>query len=253
MSTPGNAAGRNTGMSNTATSNTATTRQSSREAILGGIRSALAVPARADGHVHHEAGSTEYQRAGTLAPEERIALFAHRLRDYDAELQHCASPAEVPAAILSVLAPRVGPGGRLRIAVPSGFPAELMPAMTPLPEGSLEWLIDDPPLSNAELDGADGVLTRATVAVAISGSIALQHGPAEGRRVLTLLPDFHLCVLGESELVETLPEALARLHPTASRPTTFFSGPSATADIEMTRIKGVHGPRFLAVLLVAGL
>jgi L-lactate dehydrogenase complex protein LldG len=76
----------------------------------------------------------------------------------------------------------------------------------------------------------------------------LQHGPAEGRRVLTLLPDYHLCVVEASQVVETLPEVFTRLDPT--RPVTFFSGPSATADIEMTRIKGVHGPRFLDVLLI---
>ena len=91
-------------------------------------------------------------------------------------------------------------------------------------------------------------MTAATVGVAVSGSIALQHGEAEGRRVLTLLPDYHLCVIEVAQVVETLPEAFARLDPT--RPVTLFSGPSATADIEMTRIKGVHGPRFLDVLLV---
>jgi L-lactate dehydrogenase complex protein LldG len=91
-------------------------------------------------------------------------------------------------------------------------------------------------------------MTAATVGVAVSGSIALQHGPAEGRRILTLLPDYHLCIIEAGQVVETLPEAFARLDP--SCPVTFFSGPSATADIEMTRIKGVHGPRFLDVLLV---
>jgi L-lactate dehydrogenase complex protein LldG len=98
------------------------------------------------------------------------------------------------------------------------------------------------------LNAVDGVVTAATVGVAVSGSIVLQHGPAEGRRVLTLLPDYHLCVVEAAQVVETLPEAFARLDPI--RPVTFISGPSATADIEMTRIKGVHGPRFLDVLLI---
>jgi L-lactate dehydrogenase complex protein LldG len=89
------------------------------------------------------------------------------------------------------------------------------------------------------------------VAVAESGSIVLQHGPTEGRRALTLLPDYHLCVLFAEQVVETLPECFDRLRPNATRPTTFISGPSATADIEMTRIKGVHGPRFLDVILVS--
>lgn len=106
-------------------------------------------------------------------------------------------------------------------------------------------------MSLARIESFDGVLTAATVAVAESGSIVLQHGAAEGRRALTLLPDYHLCVLFEHQLVETLAECFERLKGSATRPTTFISGPSATADIEMTRIKGVHGPRFLDVILVA--
>jgi L-lactate dehydrogenase complex protein LldG len=109
----------------------------------------------------------------------------------------------------------------------------------------------DDGLSFAQLEGAQGVLTAATAAVAESGSIVLQHGPEEGRRALTLLPDYHLCVLFESQIVETLPECFDRLRASATRPTTFISGPSATADIEMTRIEGVHGPRSLDVILAA--
>ncbi len=131
-------------------------------------------------------------------------------------------------------------GNRRRIVVPGGLP------MAWQGDGP-EW-IQDNDLSVDVLNGVDGVMTAATVGVAVSGSIALQHGAAEGRRVLTLLPDYHLCVIEVAQVVETLPEAFARLDP--ARPVTFFSGPSATADIEMTRIKGVHGPRFLDVLLV---
>ena len=105
-------------------------------------------------------------------------------------------------------------------------------------------------LSAAELDRMDGVLTGCTVAVAETGSIVLQSGPWQGSRALTLVPDYHLCVVFAEQVVETVPESFARLEATQSLPTTFFSGPSATADIEMTRIKGVHGPRFLDVLLV---
>jgi L-lactate dehydrogenase complex protein LldG len=107
---------------------------------------------------------------------------------------------------------------------------------------------DNSALSYESLDSVDGAMTGAALAIAVSGSIVLQHGPAEGRRVLTLLPDYHLCILQASDVVETLPEGFARLDPL--RPTTFISGPSATADIEMVRIKGVHGPRSLDVLLV---
>ena len=96
----------------------------------------------------------------------------------------------------------------------------------------------------------DVAALRTLMMVAESGSIVLQHGPAEGRRALTLLPDYHLCVVKISQVVESLPECYARLQATATSLTTFISGPSATADIEMTRIKGVHGPRFLDVVLI---
>ena len=122
-------------------------------------------------------------------------------------------------------------------------------------DGRISWTPDSDDktgrLSSAQIESLDGVLTAATVAVAESGSIVLQHGPTEGRRALTLLPDYHLCVLFAEQVVETLPECFDRLRPNATRPTTFISGPSATADIEMTRIKGVHGPRFLDVILVS--
>ena len=106
-------------------------------------------------------------------------------------------------------------------------------------------------LTNADLDGFDGVVTASTVAIAETGTIVLQRVPGQGRRAPTLAPDYHLCVVRTADVVETVPEAMARLEPTASLATTFVSGPSATADIEMTRIKGVHGPRFLDVILSA--
>jgi L-lactate dehydrogenase complex protein LldG len=121
-----------------------------------------------------------------------------------------------------------------------------------LPEA---WLVDgvgwrvDRGLSHEEIEHADGVMTASFCGVAESGTIVLHHSAAEGRRVLTLLPDWHLCVLRASDVVETLPEYFARC---AAPPqlATYISGPSATADIEMTRIKGVHGPRYLSVVLV---
>lgn len=101
-----------------------------------------------------------------------------------------------------------------------------------------------------ELDGFEGVVTASTVAVAETGTIVLQNVPGQGRRAPTLVPDYHLCVVRAADVVETVSEAIARLQATAALATTFLSGPSATADIEMTRIKGVHGPRFLDVILV---
>jgi L-lactate dehydrogenase complex protein LldG len=176
-----------------------------------------------------------YDRIGTQDAAKALALFQERLRDYDARVfpihrdEIAANAAEILLA-----------GNRRRIVVPDGLP------MAWRADGP-EW-IPDHALSVDALNAVDGVMTAATLGVAVSGSIVLQHGPAEGRRVLTLLPDYHLCVIEAAQVVETLPEAFARLD--AARPTTFFSGPSATADIEMTRIKGVHGPRFLDVLLV---
>ena len=106
-------------------------------------------------------------------------------------------------------------------------------------------------LSNVELDRFDGLISGCTVAIALTGTIVLQNAPAQGPRKLSLIPDYHLCVVFADQIVETVPEAFDRLAATATLPTTFISGPSATADIEMTRIKGVHGPRFLEVLIVS--
>jgi len=102
-----------------------------------------------------------------------------------------------------------------------------------------------------QLDKKQGVLSGCTVAIAETGSIVLQNAAAQGPRTLSLVPDYHLCVVFEEQMVATVPEAFERIEATSALPTTFISGPSATADIEMTRIKGVHGPRFLDVVLVA--
>ncbi len=102
-----------------------------------------------------------------------------------------------------------------------------------------------------QLDKMQGVLSGCTVTIAETGSIVLQNAAAQGPRTLSLVPDYHLCVVFEEQMVATVPEAFKRIEATSALPTTFISGPSATADIEMTRIKGVHGPRFLDVLLVA--
>jgi L-lactate dehydrogenase complex protein LldG len=115
--------------------------------------------------------------------------------------------------------------------------------------GQFEFVADEG-MTAAEMDGFEGVVTGSTVAIAETGTIILQNVPGQGRRLATLVPDYHLCVVRTADVVETVSEAMARLAPTAKLATTFFSGPSATADIEMTRVKGVHGPRFLDVVLV---
>jgi L-lactate dehydrogenase complex protein LldG len=139
------------------------------------------------------------------------------------------------------MAHRLLESGRHHFVAPPGLPAEWL-------SPSLSWKIDNH-LAHEEIEHCGGVITAASAAIADSGTIVLHHGPLEGRRVITLLPDFHLCILFASQIVEVLPEYFARF-PRAPRLATFISGPSATADIEMTRIKGVHGPRFLSVMIV---
>jgi L-lactate dehydrogenase complex protein LldG len=128
-----------------------------------------------------------------------------------------------------------------RMVLPEGVPAEWLP-------GGVEFVVDRG-MAAAELDQVDGVMTGVTLAIAETGTVVLQSVAGQGRRAVTLVPDYHLCVVRLADVVETVPEALARLQATAGLATTFVSGPSATADIEMTRIKGVHGPRFLDVIL----
>jgi L-lactate dehydrogenase complex protein LldG len=204
--------------------------QSSRDRVLARIRKANAQAIQREPSIPRT-----YDRVSTQSIHDTLALFEERLRDYDAGVFPVRREEIAQKAAELLVA-----ANRRRIAIPAGLLSEWLVE-------AIEWTPDHE-LSFDALNGVDGVMTAATVGVAISGSIALQHGPAEGRRILTLLPDYHLCVIEAAQIVETLPEAFARLD--SARPVTFFSGPSATADIEMTRIKGVHGPRFLDVLLI---
>lgn len=178
-----------------------------------------------------------YRRRGSMAAADMLALLDHRLRDYGAGVETCAA-AEVARTLTGMIERR----GVRTIAVPEGFPAAWLP---PGPQCLLAET-----LNARDLDRCDGVLTGTALAIAETGTLVLQAVAGQGRRAATLVPDYHLCVLRASDVVQTVPEAFARLEPTKTLPTTFVSGPSATADIEMTRIKGVHGPRFLDVLLV---
>jgi L-lactate dehydrogenase complex protein LldG len=166
------------------------------------------------------------------------ALFASRVADYRAHV-HRIDAADLPATITAVL--------RRRGADPMVVPPDV-PASWCVPD--IDWQLDDEdnPLSVATLDEAAGVLTGCALAIAETGTIVLDTGPEQGRRALTLIPDYHLCVVRTEQIVGTVPEALAKLDPL--RPITFISGPSATSDIELNRVEGVHGPRTLEVLLV---
>ena len=178
-----------------------------------------------------------YRRSGELDTKALLELFQDRLRDYDAQVV-LAGEAEVAQTVSAILAARKVS----RMLVPPGFKLEWLPA-------EVEF-VQDAGLSSQALDQLDGVITGASVAIAQTGTVVLQNVAGQGRRVASLVPDYHLCVMRAEDVVETVPEAMERLHPTAHLATTFISGPSATADIEMTRIKGVHGPRFLDVILV---
>jgi L-lactate dehydrogenase complex protein LldG len=179
----------------------------------------------------------KYRRSATRDRNGVLELFEDRLRDYDAHVMR-AQRSEVVGSVAAMLRER----SKRRIIVPPGLTPES------LPEG-FSFIADDG-ASAMELDKFDGVLTGATVAIAETGSIVLQNVAGQGRRAVTLVPDYHLCLVRIEDVVESVPEAMDRLQATADLPTTFFSGPSATADIEMTRIKGVHGPRFLDVILI---
>lgn len=205
---------------------------SSRSLMLDRIRTAVAQPA-----VERSLPSPrKYIRRGALSEQARLKLMVNRLREYDADVVECT-----PENLIPAIADRLQMSKRLRFVVPPGIPgAWQVPG--------LEWKVDNE-MSYDELEQCDGVLTTASAGIADSGTIVLHHTPSEGRRVVSLLPDWHLCILYSRQVVETLPEYFD-LCPTPPALATFISGPSATADIEMTRIKGVHGPRFLNVIVV---
>jgi L-lactate dehydrogenase complex protein LldG len=186
-----------------------------------------------------ERSAGRYRRSGTLGSEERSELFCRRVSEYRAEVRRVAE-ADIAEAVTSVCAAR----GASRLVVPHGIPPTWRDAEVEL--------VEDHRLSAQELDRLDGALTGCTAAIAETGTILLTAGPAEGRRALSLVPDLHVCVVGEQQIVELVPEALARIadERLERRPLTFISGPSATSDIELSRVEGVHGPRNLVVLVV---
>jgi L-lactate dehydrogenase complex protein LldG len=211
---------------------------SAREVVLGRIRAAVGGASSAEVvGVGWDGIRRGYQRSARRDRGAVIELLVDRLRDYDAQVVRVGR-GEVASAAAKMLAGR----GVKRLVVPAGLRGDLMV------EG-YEFLVDEG-LAAAELNRVDGVVTESTLGIAETGTIVLQTKPGQGRRAISLVPDYHLCVVDTRDVVETVPEAMDKLAATAGLATTFISGPSATADIEMTRIKGVHGPRFLDVILV---
>ncbi|MGW5748057.1 LutC/YkgG family protein [Amycolatopsis sp. NPDC003861] len=190
---------------------------SAREEILAAVRGALRDTDRTEAVVPR----------GYRSAVADVALFAERVADYRATLTRCTA-AELPDALRAALGPA------RKVLVPEGFPVDI---------GS-----SPPVASTAGPVGFDAVVTTAALGIATTGTIVLDHGPGQGRRALSLLPDVHVCVLRAEQIVPGVPEAVAALDP--ARPQTWISGPSATSDIELTRVEGVHGPRSLHVIVV---
>jgi L-lactate dehydrogenase complex protein LldG len=213
--------------------------------MLGRIRAALSdVPA---GEAPCWSAETEtdpaarYERGTTTDPAADTELFAQRCGAYRANVVRCA---EEPGAIAVAVAQACARHAALSLAVP----ADLDPAWLP---DKVRAVSDEPSLELRELDRCGGVLTGCALAIALTGTIALDTGPAQGRRALTLVPDLHICVVEAAQIVHGVPEAIALLADAArdGRPVTLISGPSATSDIELKRVEGVHGPRRLEVVL----
>ncbi|SHL36269.1 L-lactate dehydrogenase complex protein LldG [Pseudonocardia thermophila] len=198
---------------------------SARDEILGRIRAALRdVPA-----TETPADIAVDRPAPAAASPADVDTFVERVADYRARVVRC-TPDELAAHIAAECTGRV--------LVPADLPTELWPA----------GAVPDHALPVTELDDVDAVLTTAALGIAETGTIVLDHDPGQGRRAATLVPDRHVCIVRADQVVPDVPSAIAKLDPT--RPQTWISGPSATSDIELDRVEGVHGPRNLVVLLL---
>lgn len=180
------------------------------------------------------------------APGDALDLFAERVADYQAQVLR-VGPEEVAATVTDVLRE----GECRSVIIPDGVDDAWVRSV----EDALEVRRDSPSVTHADLDGTDAVLTGSAVGIATTGTIVLDHRADQGRRGLTLVPDTHVCVVRDDQVVTDVPEAVARLRPGVGEqapPLTWISGPSATSDIELERIEGVHGPRTLVVVIVEG-
>lgn len=211
-----------------------------REEMLRRIRTAL-----------HDVPATEqptevvversYRLSETVDHETVIERFAERVAEYKVDVQRIEEAALADAIVVACVRHAIR-----RLVIPIDIPASWLPV-------DVELLRDKNTLSNEQLDSSDGVLTGCALGIAQTGSIILDGGMHQGRRAITLLPDYHLCIIFEEQIVNLVPEAIASLREavfSSKKPITFISGPSATSDIELNRVEGVHGPRTLNVLVV---
>ena len=203
-----------------------------KEVILGRIREIM------QGAPEAEPIARDYIRTSDHDAAARMDLFTERLVDYGADVHH-VSPKEIAKKAAELCEAR----GVESLVVPTDVPQDWLPEVEVRP---------DEGLGRGVLESTGGVMTGCTLAIAQTGTIVLDGGERQGRRVITLLPDFHICVVFAEQIAGIVPEAVSRLESSAKRPLTFVSGPSATSDIELSRVEGVHGPRSLAVLVVKG-
>ncbi|MHA6525152.1 LutC/YkgG family protein [Tessaracoccus sp. G1721] len=214
---------------------------SARDEVLGRVRRATADVTEARPEVDVPVDWT-YGRP--LATADVLADFVEKVEDYKAVVVRCAEP-QVGQSLVSALRDL----GATSVVWPDGLPRPWAEALV---AAGMILHRDDPQLTHAELNTIDAVVTTCAVGMADSGTIALDHSEGQGRRALTLLPDRHICVVRADQVVSDVPEGIARLTPAlrARRPVTWLSGGSATSDIELSRVEGVHGPRHLSVVLV---
>ncbi|WAU83637.1 lactate utilization protein C [Streptomyces sp. Qhu-G9] len=213
---------------------------SSRDLILARVRRALADVPRDDAPYDRAVERGYLREHGNRSVEQTVDLLAENLADYRAIVHRC-SAGELAATIARLLAGR----GSVSVAVPTGLDPGWLAAtdVTRVPDSAAN--------TPAELDRVDSVVTACAVAIAETGTIVLDGGPDQGRRRITLVPDHHICVVRvPGQVVSSVPQGLERVDP--ARPLTWISGPSATSDIELDRVEGVHGPRTLEVVLVSG-
>jgi len=206
-----------------------------RDEVLARIRTALGNSAPTGQAPTTDPVQRTYRTSGDLGTGQLLDLLAERLRDYGCTVRRTA-----PGQLMTAVGEALGQRGARRIVVPAGLDLVGLPAGTEI--------IADDGLSPAALDAVDGVITGAAVAIAETGTIVLDGSSGQGRRALSLVPDYHLCLVRAEQVVGLVPEAMARLDP--GGPLTWISGPSATSDIELDRVQGVHGPRTLDVILV---
>jgi L-lactate dehydrogenase complex protein LldG len=209
---------------------------SARQEILERVRDAMGGSTLAR-EADYAAIPREYVRHGSLDLDGKLELLIDRLHDYGATVFH-SRDGEISSSVAAALKAR----GKGSLLIPRDLPRAWLP-------DDFHFFREGP--NYQEVDASEGVLTDCALAIASTGSIVLRHSAGEARRALSLIPDYHLCVVFANQVVETVPEGVEQMKTFANIPITTIAGPSATADIEMIRVKGVHGPRTLDVILVA--